>query len=80
MCQKIIVHLYDEQLLCDSCFNITRADEKKWRWDERQEATILIIFHSCWPEDQAIEHKLLDWEEVELAAKNLQLVIKALPI
>jgi hypothetical protein len=74
------VHLYDEQLLCDPCFNITRADTKKWRWVERQEATILSIFYSCWPEDQTIEHTLLDFGEVELATNFFQLVIKPLPI
>jgi hypothetical protein len=81
MCQKIIVHWNDAHLLlCDPCFNITRADAKNWRWVEREEATILSLVHTYWPEDQATEHKLLDCEEVELAINFCQLVIKALPI
>jgi hypothetical protein len=56
------------------------ADTKKWRWDERQEATILSLFHSFWPKDQAIEHTLLDFWEVELAANFFQLGEKPLPI
>jgi hypothetical protein len=67
MCQKIGVHFNDANLLCDPCFNITLADEQKWGWSERQEATTLSLVHSFWPEDQTTEHTLLDCGEVELA-------------
>jgi hypothetical protein len=80
MWKKIFVHWNDEHLLGDPCFNITRADAKKGRWVERQEAPILSLVHTFWPEDQAVVHKLLNSEVVELATNFFQLIIKAFPI
>ena len=80
MWQKTRVHCNALDLRCDPCFNLTRANKKKWRWAERQEATILSLSHSYWPEDQTIEHPLLDFGEVELATNFFQLIIKPLPI